>query len=327
MYQRYTVQFIGFVIERGGMQVLDIAGSPHVALQVDHGEAASPLAYSVGGICVGVFAAPGLQLELDPELFPFHVSLKNPDVRIEVDWTSEIVAPSGPLIFESGGLWSLYEEYGGYTFHFSTPRLGATPYKTAWFDHEFRFGHVSMLRRFYDVSQPVNALEYPLDELVTIHRLALGEGVEVHALGVVDEFNRGHLFIGHSGAGKSTSARLWQKRPGARVLSDDRIILRCENGRTRMYGTPWHGDAGLALAESANLFGIYVLAHGTRNKLTRLPAGRAAAELLARSFVPHHSAEGLEFTLQILDRITREIPCSRFEFVPDQSALEVICRA
>lgn len=326
LYQRYTVQFIGFVIERGGMQVLDIACSPDVAAQVDRREA-SPLAYSVGGISVGVFAAPGLQVELDPELLPFHVSSEHPEVRIEVDWTSEIAAPSGSLIFDSGGLWSLYEEYGGYTFYFSTPRLGATPYKTAWFDDEFRFGHISMLRRFYDVSQPVNALEYPLDELVTIHRLSLGEGVELHALGVVDEFNRGHLFIGHSGAGKSTSARLWQKRRGARVLSDDRIILRCENGRTRMYGTPWHGDAGLALPESADLFGIYVLAHGTQNKLTRIPAGRAAAELLARSFIPHHSPDGLAFTLQILDRVTRETPCSQFQFVPDQSSVEAICHA
>lgn len=309
------------------MQVLDIAGSPDVALQVSRDEVVSPLAYSVGGISVGLFAQPGLQLALDPELFAFQVSPENSDVWIEVDWTSEIAAPSGSPLFHSGGLWSLYEECGGYAFYFSTPLLGPTPYRKAWFDHEFRFGRISMLRRFYDPSQPVNALEYPLDELVTIHRLSVGEGVEVHALGVVDEFNRGHLFIGHSGAGKSTSARLWQKRPGARVLSDDRIILRCENGRIRMHGTPWHGDAGLALAESADLFGIYVLAHGTRNTLTRIPAGRAAAELLARSFVPYHSANGLAFTLQILDRVTREIPCSRFEFVPDQSALEVICRA
>lgn len=309
------------------MQVLDISGSPDVALQQSHCEADNPLSYSVGGISVGLFAARDLQLKLDAELVPFEVSTEDWDVRIEVDWNIEAATPSGPLVFDSGGLWSLYEERGGYTFYFSTPRLGATPYKTAWFDRDFRLGRISMLRRFYDPSRSVNALEYPLDELVTIHRLSVGEGVEIHALGVVDEFNRGHLFIGHSGAGKSTSARLWQKRRGTRVLSDDRIILRCENGRTRMYGTPWHGDAGLALAESANLFGIYVLAHGTENKLTRIPAGRAAAELFARSFVPHHSADGLAFTLQILDRVTRETPCSRFEFVPDQSALEMICDA
>jgi hypothetical protein len=309
------------------MQVIDIASCADGALQANCFAAPNSLVYRVGGISVGLFAAPGLRLELDPELFPFHVASDSPDVGIEVDWTEEIVVPSGSPLFHSGGLWSLYDEGGGYGFYFSTPLLGATPYKTAWFDREFRFGHISMLRRFYNPSRPVNALEYPLDELVTIHRLSLGEGVEVHALGVVDENDRGHLFVGHSGAGKSTSARLWQKRPGARVLSDDRIILRIENGRTRMYGTPWHGDAGLALADSADLCGVYVLAHGADNKLTAVPAGRAAAELLTRSFVPHHSADGLASTLQILDRITHEIPCSRFHFVPDQTAVEAICRA
>ncbi len=308
------------------MQVLDFTSCSDVALQANCFEAPNSLVYRVGGVSVGLFAAPGLKLELDPELFPFQVASDSPDVRIEVDWTDEIAIPSGSPLFHSGGLWSLYEESGGYGFYFSTALLGATPYKTAWFDREFRFGHISMLRRFYDPSQPVNALEYPLDELVTIHRLSLGEGVEVHALGVVDEFNRGQLFVGHSGAGKSTSARLWQKDPGARVLSDDRVVLRYENGRARMYGTPWHGDAGLALADSADLHGIYLLQHGTCNELTPIQPVRAAAELFARSFVPHHSADALAGTLQILDRIAREIPCSRFDFVPDQSALEMICR-
>lgn len=306
---------------------MDIASCSDVALQATQFEVANSLAYRIGGISVGLFAPPGFQLELDPELFPFQVASDTPDVRIEVDWSDDISIPSASPLFHSGGLWSLYEECGDYGFYFSTPRLGATPYKTAWFDREFRFGHISMLRRFYDPCQPVNVLEYPLDELVTIHRLSLGEGVEVHALGVVDEFNRGHLFVGHSGAGKSTSARLWQKHPGARVLSDDRIILRCEDGRIRMYGTPWHGDAGLALADSADLACIYVLAHGIHNKLTPMPPGRAAAELLARSFVPHHSPDGLASTLQILDLITHEVPCSHFQFVPDHSAVEMICRA
>ena len=309
------------------MQALDLACCSDVALQGNYFEGANSLVYRIGGISVALFAKPGLQLELDPEMFPFQLVSGRPDLHIEVGWIDDISTPSGSPLFHSGGLWSLYEECGGYGFYFSTPLLGATPYKTAWFDREFRHGHISMLRRVYDTCRPVNALEYPLDELVTIHRLSLGEGVEMHALGVVDEFDRGHLFIGHSGSGKSTSARLWQKHPGARVLSDDRIILRCENGHTRMYGTPWHGDAGLALADSADLSGIYVLAHGSHNKLMPMPAGRAAAELLARSFVPHHSADGLASTLQILDRITREIPCSRFEFIPDQSAVEVICGA
>jgi hypothetical protein len=282
------------------------------------------LSLRIGGISFGLYAPASIHLALDPEMTPFRTKTVAPDVRLDVDWANELQSPDATPLFDSGGLWSLFKEDGSYAFYFRTSFLGSAPYKVAWFDHEFRDGRIALARRFYDPAQPVNPLEYPLDELLAIHRLSRDGAVEVHAVGVVDEFGRGHLFVGHSGAGKSTSARLWQNRPGARILSDDRIILRFENGRARMYGTPWHGDAGLALADSADLCAIYFLEHGSRNKLTPVPVVRAAAELLARCFVPHHSAEGLEAALLSLDRITRQTPCSLFQFVPDQSAVEMI---
>ena len=247
------------------------------------------------------------------------------DVRLEIDWADHLALPLRKPVFDSGGLWALFEEAGGYRFYFSTKVLGSIPYKAAWFDRTFSRGEIVLYRPYFDPDLPVNPVEYPLDELLAIHRLALGEGVEVHGLGVVDERNRGHLFVGHSGAGKSTSARLWQQRRGARVLSDDRIILRIENGRPRMYGTPWHGDAGIALPESADLSHIYVLQHGHQNRLTPLSPGRAAAEVVSRSFIPYHSREGLDFTLRLLEKIASAVQGSLFQFVPDETAVEAIC--
>jgi hypothetical protein len=282
-------------------------------------------AYRIGGITFGLFPPLDMQLRFDRELEAFRVPPVDLDVQIDVDWVEHLVKPTTQRVFDSGGLWTLYQESGGYRFYFCTPYLGTTPYKAAWFDRDFKRGRIALYRPYFDTRRPVNPLEYPLDELLAIHRLSRGEGLEVHAVGVIDESNRGHLFLGHSGAGKSTSARLWQEREGVRVLSDDRIILRHENGRARMFGTPWHGDAGLALADSADLSAMYLLQHGSANSLTPLPAGRAAAELLARSFIPHHSSEGLESTLLSLDQITRNVPCSLFQFVPDQSSVEAIC--
>jgi hypothetical protein len=308
-------------------QTFGVELRPALAASLSAPQTAAQIAYSIGGIKVGVFAPPRMRIRLDRELVPFQISAGTLDVRIDVDWTDHLAKPSRVPAFDSGGLWSVYEESDGYRFFFSTPFLGAAPYKSAWFDRAFRRGHLTLYRRYFDPRRALNVLEYPLDELLAIHRLSCGEGVEVHAVGVVDENNRGHLLLGHSGAGKSTSAKLWQRRHGVRVLSDDRIILRFENGRARMYGTPWHGDAGLALADSADLAGMYILQHGSRNQLTPLPAGRAAAELFARSFVPHHSQEGLKFTLRFLENLTQSISCSLFHFIPDQTAVETICHA
>jgi hypothetical protein len=287
---------------------------------------ATRLAYRIGGITFGLEAEGELLLTPERELRAFAVEAGHSDVNLKVAWVDSLRAPGSTLLFHSGGLWSLFAEREGYRFSFLSPLLGMTPYKEAWMDPEFRTGRVLLSRRYFDTDRPVYPLEYPLDELLMIHRLARGEGVEVHAVGISDESGQGHLFLGHSGAGKSTTARLWLDRPGVRILSDDRIILRERDGKIWMYGTPWHGDAGIASPESAPLTSIYLLARGTTNERIPLEPGRAAAELFTRSFVTHHSGEGIRFTLEFLERVAREVPCSIFKFVPDESAVEAICR-
>jgi hypothetical protein len=274
-----------------------------------------------------LIAEDDLLLTLDSELREFAVQAGSSDVDLRISWSDCLEVPTSKPLFHSGGLWSLFAEPDGYRFSFQSAFLGKTPYKEAWLDKEFQSGRVLLSRRYFDTERPVYPLEYPLDELLMIHRLSRGAGVEVHAVGITDESGCGHLFLGHSGAGKSTTARLWKGRSGVHILSDDRIILRVRDGQIWMYGTPWHGDAGIASPACARLSRIYLLEHGRCNEQQPLPAGLAAAELFARSFVPHHSAEGIRFTLDFLDRVARDIPCSVFRFVPDESAVEAICRA
>lgn len=285
------------------------------------------IAYRIGGISFGMVSDGDVRMRLDSELLDFSCPPENCDVNIQVALTEKIAVPRGEALFHSGGLWSLYEERDGFRFNFQRPFPGEGPYKSAWFDREFRQGRLELSRDFFDPEWSTYPLEYPLDEVLMIHRLAGGEGVEVHAVGVVDEDGRGHLFMGHSGAGKSTTARLWQKQKGVHILSDDRIILRVHQGKFWMYGTPWHGDAGISSACSAPLTKIYLLEHGKSNEIAPIRGSLAAAELFARCFVPRHCTEGLQFALTFLDRVAREIPCNIFRFVPEQGAVEAVRRA
>jgi hypothetical protein len=284
------------------------------------------LAFRVGGTSFDLFSDDDIDMTLDPGLRDFEIAPGSGDIHIQVSWTDRLAIPSGEPLFNSGGLWRLFSESNGYRFYFSTPFLGSFPYKAAWFDPEFRRGELVVFRPYFDQAKAIYPLEYPLDELLMIHRLACGEGVETHAVGIVDDAGRGHLFLGHSGAGKSTTARLWKSESNAHILSDDRIILRPRDGRVWMYGTPWHGDAGIASPECAPLSRLYLLEHSDHTELLSLSPGRAAAELFTRSFVPHHSQKGVQFTLRFLDRVAREIPCSIFRFLPDKSAVEAIFR-
>jgi energy-coupling factor transporter ATP-binding protein EcfA2 len=178
--------------------------------------------------------------------------------------------------------------------------------------------------------EAVYPLEYPLDEVLVSNLLARGRGIEIHACGLADADGNGYLFPGQSGAGKSTIARLWAQEveeeagAGVRVLSDERVILCLKDGRIWMYGTPWHGDAGLARPDSAPLARIFFLARGSENELTRLHRAESAARLFACSFPPFHSADGIRFTLRFLDDLTELVPCDELRFAPDRRVIQFI---
>jgi hypothetical protein len=291
---------------------------------------ATRLAVKIGGYSLGLWCEKGMAVALDPEQEAFaivHADEGACDVELDVCWADGLQVPASSPAFISGGLWSAFTDSTGIKFYFSSPALGAAPYKAAWFDPSFQRGHVVLNRCCFAVSDTIFPLEYPIDELAMMHRLALGEGVEVHALGLVDRDDRGYLFLGHSGAGKSTTARLWTAEPGVKLLSDDRIIIRKREGKFWMYGTPWHGDASVASPASAPLSSVFLLEQAPKNQILPLAPGKAAAELFARSFVPHYLQEGIQFSLSFFDELTRSIPCSIFRFAPTDSAVEAIRHA
>jgi len=167
------------------------------------------------------------------------------DAEIDADWAVNLRFPSHKPLFESRGLWSAFHEGDGTAFYFRTDFLGDAPYKYAWFNHNFTRGRVHLLKRYFDAEISVYPLEYPLDELLMIHRVSRGEGAEVHACGVLMPDGVGRLFVGHSGAGKSTTSRLWLAREGVCVLSDDRIV--CEWKMESLACTGHRGTATPAL--------------------------------------------------------------------------------
>jgi hypothetical protein len=285
------------------------------------------IALEIGGVTLGLWCEPGMRAALDPEHKSFVLSgdaLRTCNVELDICGAAALAPPKFTPCFNSGGLWSAYTASTGTQFYFSSPTLGSTPYKAAWFDPTFSRGHIVLNRSLLRNDGDVFPLEYPIDELAMMHRLALGEGVELHALGLADEDGSGYLFAGHSGAGKSTTARLWMAERGVRLLSDDRIILREHDGEIWMYGTPWHGDAGVASQGRALLSSIFLLEQFPSNEIIPLPPPQAAAELFARAFVPHYLGHGIDFTLGFLKGLAQSIPCSTFRFTPTKSAVEAI---
>ncbi len=285
--------------------------------------------FDIGGVGLQIRGNSSSDVYVGPELQPFRrQSLPRRteiDLDIEVTWVDELTLQDKESNFESGATWRLFNHGTEFEFEFNSPVFGCGPYKRLRVEHGFRYAQIFLSRAAREHCGRIAPFEYPANELLITNYLATyGLGVEVHGCGLIDRETGGHLFLGHSGAGKSTTARVWESFREPEILSDDRIILRLHDGQLWMYGTPWHGEAAFASPAKAKLDRIHILRHGKENKFTRVAQSRAVGEIFARAFPPFHSASGVGRTLEFINRALEAAACYEFEFLPDRSSIAAV---
>jgi len=282
---------------------------------------------SIGGVTVRIASDdPRLATPADGSLDAFFVPPRPPDVDIRARWTVAIDDHRGSVVFDSGATWRLLKSSDEFLFIFQSTTGAAAPYRSARFNRRFTEGDVQVSSRHFDTVEAasVYALQYPLDELLVIHQLAQGKGVEIHGCAVRDCDGRVFLFAGQSGAGKSTLARLWLNRPDVTLLSDERVVLRTDADRIDAYGTPWHGDARLTSPQHGPLAAIFFLHHGPAHRVVACGTPLSAAKLFSCAFLPFHDIDAVDRTMAALERVTGEVPCRDLWFAPDRSVIDAI---
>lgn len=281
----------------------------------------SRLRLRVGDVTLHLHSEEGFPIRLPAEMTAFHTT-RGGDIEVEVvRGAIPSPPPDSEPLFVSGGLWTVYRQGRQLLYLIREPVRGRAPLSALVIDETRSRGRLHLPE-----GAPF-ALHYPLDELLFQHHLARHGGMEVHAVGIAWK-GRALLFCGQSGAGKTTTARLWRRhRPPAEVLSDDRMIVRPRGGRLWAFGTPWHGSGRFASPRGLPLGGIYFLARGRRSSLAPMPPAAAAAELFARAFPPPWEAAGITQVLDLCARVAADVPCARLRFRPDQSAVTAVLEA
>lgn len=163
-----------------------------------------------------------------------------------------------------------------------------------------------------------NPVLHRLDQLLTMHALAGRHGGIIHATGVVSD-GQGIIFAGRSGAGKTTLAGFLARSPlveQGSLLSDDRLIVRCDGDGFRVFGTPWAGEAQIAANESAPLKAIAFLRHAASDQLQRMSPAEAATELLPVLSVPWYDRTAVENMTAFCHELVGRVPAWRFDFMP-----------
>ncbi len=175
----------------------------------------------------------------------------------------------------------------------------------------------------------VGDIIYDFLQILLINYLAHRDGVFVHGIGLKDTDGSGLLFAGKSGAGKSTTARLWHAHSRATILNDDRIIVRKRGGRFIIYGTPWHGDFSDYLAsamEPAPLKRLFFIYHARKHVNTPMATAQAFCELYPCLFPSFWDKRGLERTAAFCHDLLRHVSVQRLGFRKDRSVIPFVRR-
>ena len=162
--------------------------------------------------------------------------------------------------------------------------------------------------------------------LMFAFRSAPYKTLEMHA-SVIMNGGKGYLFLGRSGTGKSTHSSLWLKYiEGSELMNDDNPVIRvCEDGVTRVFGSPWSGKTPCYRNVDLPAGGFVQLAQAPYNAIRRLRGISAYASLLTSISGKRWDrslADGLHETENAL---AAQVPVWHLDCLPDAAAAQ-LCR-
>lgn len=144
----------------------------------------------------------------------------------------------------------------------------------------------------------------------------------IHAAGIIRK-NRGYVFFGPSGNGKTTISRLSMNDI---VLSDDLVIVKKQSGMWRVFGVPFRGDFPEAprTNATAELAGVFALSKDTRHFLAPLSSVEAVARLSACVPFVMTQPNAARRVIEICSDLAQSVPTQTLHFARDNEFWKVI---
>jgi hypothetical protein len=273
--------------------------------------------YGIAGLTVQVESdLPITDTTFEPKFAVFEVTGPGPDtivVRHHFGLPAVDESRLGREVYRRPP-WVIYRSPDRITYFLSGPGhderecvVLATPdhttievFNSEWREEYFREGGLNALTML------------PTDQIVLARVLAEHQACFVHSCGVIVD-GRGLLLVGHSEAGKSTMMTMLASEGEA--LCDDRNIVRVWDDDIRVHGCWSHGEVPIVSAASAPLGAVLFLHKATTNRIVPLVKGEEILRHLVPCVIkPLVTADWWERTLDVVERITRDVPCYVVEF-------------
>ncbi len=162
----------------------------------------------------------------------------------------------------------------------------------------------------------------PTDQILLSRLLADRGGCYIHSDGMNMD-GRGYLFVGHSGAGKSTIAEMLQDH--AEILCDDRMIVRKWEDGYWIHGNWSHGTMPAVSAGEAPLEAIFFLEKADENRIVPVKNRMESISALLGCLVkPLATNDWWEKMLTLIPDIVSNVPCYRLRFDQGGGIVEMV---
>jgi hypothetical protein len=165
------------------------------------------------------------------------------------------------------------------------------------------------------------ALKHALMNLYSSFIVYHNWGLLIHSSCVLEN-GSAHIFSGHSGAGKSTAARLSHPRE---LLSDEATIVKITKASITVYNSPFrserdaNGDEQISRLES-----IQLLNQALSNKRIEIKKTEALFQLIDKVFYWSYKPEETTKVLNLLKLLVEQVPVYQLHFQKNNTFWELI---
>lgn len=135
--------------------------------------------------------------------------------------------------------------------------------------------------------------------------------------------NRGLMFLGPSGIGKTTQAKLWSKYRDALIINGDVVFVQETDENFLGWGTPWHGSSPYCENTNVPIHAMIILKQDSKNSIRELTAFEKVTAVSNSVFYPRWLENGMELCLKSLDHLLTAIPVYELSCRPDEEAVKL----
>lgn len=264
------------------------------------------------------------ELGIEQRLGQFFGAPGNSVARVSLCWKECDDMPSipGDEIFNAGPSWQMYRVGSEYYTSIGRPNGGAATSAKGVLRANAAWDELTLTEQRTGVTWQ-SLLNTVAGQLLLLTKVLFIDGLVLHASGI-DDNGHGIVFVGHSGVGKSTQARLWSSVPGVIVMNGDCIAVRSSTSGAVCYGTPWGGSDNIARNHQAPLSTLILLEQAPENEIRPIPPAAAASLLAARAFLPYWDQSLMQRAMVNLEALLARVPVYRLRCRPEPAVIPLV---